>query len=291
MINGPVSIQWKEGAPAPVTTGINPAQAVLFNEAIYVGGGGSEENEYNRLDVYHPDTNRWDNAIQTPQKLFALAVVMSQLVIVGGKHRDGMFTNEVLALVNKTWKDHSRMPTARSNASATSYFGQSMMIVMGGWNGKIPLSTIELLDDTTGQWFRCDNLPLPLYYQRSVVVDDKLYVFGGNTTDKISKGVYCATLTTFLSSHQLKWQRLQDVPWGSSAAVCFNHKYLLAVGGKGEHNTVNVLKAITSWQCIGSLPIIKSHPAAVSLGNKVFVIGGRNKNDKSSSTVLIGNFQ
>ena len=276
-----------------MAAGRNPAQAVLLNGAIYVGGGGSEGNEYNRVDVYHPDTNRWDHsAIQTPNKLFSLAVVMSELVIVGGKGSDGTsFTNKVLVLENKTWKEHSRMPTARSNASAISCHGQSMLIVMGGWNGKFPLKTIELLDDTIGQWFKCNDLPLPLYYQRSVVVDDMLYVFGGNTTDKISKATYSATLTTFLSNHQLTWRHLKDVPWGSSAAVCFNEKYLLAVGGKGEHNTVYLLKDQTSWQCIGSLPIIQSHPAAVSLGNKIFVIGGRNKNDRSSSTVLIGTLQ
>ena len=88
----------------------------------------------------------------------------------------------------------------RENISAVSY--QSVMSVIGGKtarNGTVTtLSTTELLDSTTGQWFTCDDLPQPLACLQSVIVGDTLYTLGGSDDDdKASKAVYAASLYYF----------------------------------------------------------------------------------------------
>ena len=300
LLSGPVNIKWEEGAPAPVTSVGHTA--VLYNGVIYVGGGACYDNdddhdEY-KINIYHPDTNKWDNAIDTPHKGFTMTVLVDKLVIVGGNDRGPMrITSKLLTLQGGRWEDYSQMPTARWSAIVVSH--QSMMIVMGGVDdNRHTLSTTELLYSTTGQWVKCNDLPQALFCLQPVIVGDMLYTLGGGGTDgKDSKAVYGAPLHA-LSNHQLEWQQLADTPWTGSTAVSVNNKYLLAVGGGGEHDTVCVLKRekgsmITStlWESIGTLPKVHVFTSAVSLGNQIIVIGGDDEKSDSHNTVTIGTFQ
>ena len=292
LLSEPVNIKWEEGAPLPFATDAHTA--VLFNEAIYVGGGLCDNNDdICRINIYHPDTNKWDDAIDTPHKFFVITVLVDKLIIVGGISRvTDDITNKLLVLEHGQWKDYTQMPTARMLLSVVSH--QSLMIVMGGMNTEHALITTELLDSTTDQWFTCDDLPQPLAGLQSVIVGDTLYILGGAGDDvNESKAVYAAPLDA-LSSHQLKWQQLADTPWEASAAVSLNNKYLLAVGGDAVRDTVCVLKrekTSTSWESIGSLPTIHYSTSAVSLANQIIVIGGMDDKNSNHKTVTIGTFQ
>ena len=296
LLSGPVNIKWVEGAPAPVATFLHIA--VLYNGAIYVGGGMCDDNDLFKINIYHPDTNKWDDAINSPHAGFAMTVLVDKLIIVGGIVRTSGITNKLLTLQGGQWENYSQMPTARCTASAISH--QSMMIVMGGKNdNKHILSTTELLDSTTGQWFKCNDLPQPLRWLQSVIVGGLLYTLGGaNANNKNSKAVYAAPLHA-LSNHQLQWQQLADASWMASTAVSVNNKYFLAVGGGAEHDTLCVLKeekagsviTSTSWESIGTLPKVHHCTSAVSLGNQIIVIGGGDEKVDKHKTVTIGTFQ
>ena len=300
LLNGPVNIKWEEGAPAPVATTM--PKAVLYNGVIYVGGGMCDiSDDPFQMNIYHPDTNKWDDAIDTPYAGFAMIVLVDKLITVGGMIRESRkVTSKLLTLQDGQWEDYSQMPTARWWASAVSH--QSMMIVMGGMDDdKHKLSTTELLDSTTGQWFKCNDLPQPLYWLQSVIVGDMFYTMGGfgrENDNEISKVVYAAPLHA-LSNHQLEWQKLADIPWEGSTAVSVNNKYLLAVGGIADDDTVCVLKeekaglviTSTSWESIGTLPKMHMFSSAVSLGNQIIVIEGTDAEGDLQETVTIGTFQ
>ena len=134
---------------------------------------------------------------------------------------------------------------------------------------------------------------------QSVIVGGLLYTLvGGNDNNKDSMAVYAAPLHT-LSNHQLQWQQLSDTPWDGSTAVSVNNKYLLAVGGDAEHDTLCVLKiekassviTSTSWESIGTLPKVHVGTSAVSLDNQIIVIGGGDEEGQYHKTVTIGTFQ
>ena len=298
LLSGPVNIKWEEGAPVPVATAFHTA--VLYNGAIYVGGGSCEIiDDLYKIKIYHPDTNKWDDPINTPRYMFAMTVLVDKLIIVGGVVRGSeTITNKLLTLQGGQWEDYSQMPTARWWASAVSH--QSMMIVMGGRDDvKHNLGTTELLDSTTGQWFKCNDLPQPLDHLQPVIVGGLLYTLGGaNAFNEPTEAVYAAPLHA-LSNHQLQWQQLADITWCNSAAVSVNNKYLLAVGGDVEHDTVCVLKiekagsviTSTSWESIGTLPKVHYGTSAVSLGNQIIVIGGADEKAQYHKTVTIGTFQ
>ena len=300
LLSGPVNIKWEEGAPAPVASSYHTA--VLYNGAIYVGGGCSDHynlDDNYKINIYHPDTNKWDNTIDTPHAFFAMTVLVDKLIIVGGVIRgSGNMTNKLLTLRGGQWEYYSQMPTARCWVSAVSH--QSMMIVMGGMDkDSLVFSTTELLDSTTGQWVKCNDLPQPLACLQSVIVGDMLYTLGGQNADGLDSDVVYAAPLHALSNRQLEWQQLADIPWEASAAVSVNNKYLLAVGGYEERDTVCVLKrekagsmiTSTSWESIGTLPKVQIFTSAVSLGNQIIVIGGCDEKKDNHNTVTIGTFQ
>ena len=78
-----------------------------------------------------------------------------------------------------------------------------------------------------------------------------------------------------------------------------NNKYLLAVGGIADDDTVCVLKeekagsvlTFTSWESIETLPKMHKGTSAVSLGNQIIVIGGSDEKGDIHKTVTIGTFQ
>ena len=224
LLSGPLNMKWEEGAPAPVATSLHTA--VLYNGAIYVGGGASDAaDDYYKINIYHPDTNKWDDAINSPHAIFPMTVLMDKLIIVGGIDTgSAKTTDKLLTLQGDQWEDYSQMPTARWGASVVNH--QSMMIVMGGIdNDDHKLSTTDLLDSTTGQWFKCNDLPQPLFNLQSVIVGGLLYALAGaNDNNEASKAVYAAPLHD-LSNHQLQWHQLADTPWEASTAVSVNNKY------------------------------------------------------------------
>ena len=275
-----------------------------------MGGGLNDDDSFlYRVDVYHPDTNIW-NTIDTPHAVFAITVLMGKIVVVGGFTRsDEATTNKVLILESGQWKDYTQIPTARVGSTAISH--QSRMIVMGGNRyGNDTISTTEIFDGTTGQWFKCDDLPQVLMALQSVIVGDTLYVLGGAyADDSLSTAVYAAPLDT-LSSHQLKWQQLVDTPCGGSAAVGLSNKYVLAVGGKKKitkhndqdddddtelvaSNEVFTLNSTsTTWTLTTTIPVGVFNTAVLCDNNsRLVVIGGFIGDNKFTNKMWIGSFQ
>ena len=333
LFNGLVKIKSKEGTSLPVARIRH--SAVFHNGVIYVGGGSdTKKNPLFTVDIYHPDTDKWD-AMDTPHALFAMSVLKGKVVIVGGQTKKmlyfwgGSTTNKVLVLENREWKDYATMPTAR--LCATTVCHQSLMIVIGGYDGERMIASTELFDNSTSQWFKikCDNLQ-QLHSSQSLIIGDKLYVVGGISSDgTLSTSVYAACLDT-LYSHQLKWQRLVDTPGINSAAVGVNNKYVLAVGGLNEtdildgdtdsndydddddedsidndddiedeegtcYNKIFTLNSTsTTWSLTASVPQMKAIYAAVAFDNnnsRLVIIGGFDEKWKYADKVFIVSFQ
>ena len=283
-------MKWREVACSPVEcTG---RVAVSFNRAVYLGSGiGSKHGCLFRVDVYHPDKNKWGTAIPTTHGLFAMTVVKDQLLIAGGKTATDKAT-EMFFLVGNQWKHFNNLPSPRWGASAACY--QSLLIMVGGKVGKKspPLSSTDICDTTTGQWFRRSDIPLPLSFLQSVVLGNKIYILNGlSENDTASTAVYAASI----SDPELKWKRLEDTPWPDSVGVGLNDKYLLAVGGKEANCTVCVFNSMFTasaslWESIGVLPVMKTSPAVVGIDNMLVIVGGSLVTCKYSNTVHIATF-
>ena len=295
-------MKWKEKPLLPAYR--NAHTAVLLGGVVYIGGGyeGKKEASY-RLDAYNLATNQWIlPPIATQYCRFAMTVLNEKLVTAGGRTENHEVVKKVLVLDAGEWKSYSEMPTARSWATAVGY--HSTLIMIGGgvkvkdeWQR---ISTIEILDSTTGCWYTCDNLPSPHQQLKAAIMNDKLYLLGGFDEDlKPSSQVFVASLDT-LPAHQLNWRPAPDTPWCSSAPVVLYNKFLLTVGGRqpsdyaSQSSEVYALNPSTGqWKCLSNnLPGARSLMATVSMDDKMIVIGGMtNWNKEYSNNVWIGSFE
>ena len=270
--------------------------AVWLNGLVYVGGGieaGYKESYI--INCYDPVNDSWSSSINTTYSYFAMTTLNNKLVTAGGWDRSDKRTAQVLTLDAGQLKDHSKMITSRSHATAAGHHG--MLIITGGVDDNYKtLSSTELFDSNNGQWYKCSDLPQPHYKLQSVIVDNMLYLLGGINKNGYSPAVSTAPLDT-LSTHQLKWNTHQDTPWGCSAPVSVNGTHLLIVGGyKGTGGKTTVTsdihklnKASHSWEAIGHIPSARCRSAAVSTAdNRLIVIGGVNDKNEITSTVWIG---
>ena len=296
------TVKWKELAPLPVCRTAHTA--VLLGGVVYVGGGfegtsGNDRQDCFRLDVYNLTTNQWSSSpITTPYCLFAITVLDDKLVTAGGATKNDEVVKKVLVLNAGQWEDYSEMPTARYCATAVGY--HSMLIVVGGETDEwTVVSTTELLDTTNGCWCTCNNLPSPHLQLKAAIMNDKLYLLGGANKDvKSSPQVFVASLDT-LSTHQLNWQSSPNTPWCYCTPVVLYNKFLLTVGGREQSHRSSQTREVYAlnpstgqWKHLTNIPVARSFPAVVSMGDEMIVIGGMtNKNREYSNSVWIGVFE
>ena len=285
-----MNIKWEEGAPAPVKC--TDHTAVWLNRLVYVGGGYEAGVGAYTINCYDPVRNSWSSPINTPYCLFAMTKLNNKLLIAGGRDKSYKVTNQLLTMDDGQLKNYTKMTIARSTAAAAGH--QGMLIITGGYDddkGK-RLSSTELFDSTNGQWYTCSNLPQPLSWPQSVIIDNILYLLGGVNKDySDSPAVFTASLDN-LSRHQMKWNTHQHTPWYCSAPVSFDGTQLLMLGGKkGFTSTSDVHKlnmVSQSWEVIGNIPSARHSSAAVSTADRVIVIGGYNDKRNHTNTVWIG---
>jgi len=129
-----------------------------------------------------------------------------------------------------------------------------------------------------------------------VIIDNILYLLGGNNQDDMSPVVFTAPLDT-LSSHQLKWSSQQDTPWYHSVPVSIQGRLLLTVGGVKKTGSdyvptsdIHMFNKVShSWEVIGRIPSARKGPAVVSVAdNKIVVVGGHDDKIPFTNTVWIG---
>ena len=271
--------------------------AVWLNGLVYVGGGYETGGWASYIiNCYDPVNNSWSSPINTPYSWFAMTTLNNKLLIAGGLDESYKGTNQILTMDAGQLKNYTKMITARSHATATGH--QGMLIITGGSDDKDKtLSSTELFDSSNGRWYVTNDLPQPRYDLQSVIVDNILYLLGGRNKDnKVSPTVFTAPLDT-LSTHQLKWNTLQDTPWCRSAPVSVYGTHLLIVGGSKKigdkfactSDVYKLNKVSHSWEAIGHIPSARDASAAVSTAdNRVIVIGGENDKGKYTNTVWIG---
>jgi len=266
--------------------------AVLCDGKVYIGGGYEVGRPLYRIDVYTPANNSWSPSINTTYYYFSMTTLNNQLITAGGRDRSDKVTNKIFSLDGDHLKEYTRMITPRWLTTAAGHKGT--MIITGGRDDQYrKLSTTELFDSNTGQWYTTSNLPLPHSGLHSVIIDNILYLLGGSKQDGMSPVVFSAPLDT-LSSHQLKWSLQQDTPWCHSVPVSIQGRHLLTVGGVKKIGssyvcTSNIHMFNKVWEFIGQIPSARSVPAVVSIAdNKIVVVGGYDNKVHCTNTVWIG---
>ena len=293
-----MSIKWKQGPSSPV--GRVGHTVVKLNELLYVGGGAETGMRPSyRIDTYNINTNSWCSPpLNTPYHFFGMASLNDSLILVGGKD-DTIFrraTNKVFKLENNNQlKEYTRMTVARYHMAAEG--NENMLIIAGGVDdNRVVLMSTEVFDSATGQWYACSNLPHPIFWVQTSIIDNTMYIMSGRDRHKYpTPAMFTAPLNT-LSTHQLTWTASQDTPRSRATPVCIKEQ-LVIMGGLNEQgndlvHTADIFmlnKSTDNWEFTGYIPLSRCVATAINITSKeMIVIGGVNERGHPTNSVWIG---
>ena len=284
----------RRNAPWRMTRGA----AVAHGSVGYFSSLGSHD-----VFAYDSEKDDWSKLPECPQRDFGLAVINNLLTAVGGLSSGPFsYTNRLVSFNGSKWVTiFPPMPTKRDWLAVIS--AQNYLIAAGGGVGIAEtLSTVEVMNIATREWYTAASLPEPVYRMLATVCGGRLYLLGGG--DKIYRlthAVFTCTLDSLLHSchppsqtppHTNEagvWQRIAHVPMTYSTCTTLNGR-VLAVGGRDSHGTrtadVYMYNADSdSWPLVGHMSTARSECLVVGLRDCIIAVGG------SSSSVEVGYLQ
>jgi len=194
----PNTDSWTTLAPKP--TVLTGGPATVYNGEVYLFGGGynydgkDEPNDYNVVEAYNPATNSWRFVTNMPKMVGrpGVATVGQKAYLIGGYLLDEKrFSGEIMTFDFQTelWDTNSCEPLAACRIHASVYSSAAPVVdgkifLIGGIEGDSAnhgaSRKVDIYDTVTNKWQAGPSLPLPLDNHLSVVLDNKIYVIGGN---------------------------------------------------------------------------------------------------------------
>ena len=188
------------------------------------------------------------------------------------------------------------------------------------------LSSVEVMNTENKVWSQVASLPEATPSLVAAHCGDQLYFLGGRNDDGSMNSVFTCSIQSLVKSsfvvpaleedlresavkspnigseEKLKqqasenpvWRRVADVPVLRSTCVAINNE-LFATGGRTStyHPSADIYcysLLEDSWQVAGQMPTARSMCIAVSVMNKLVVIGGLKEEDKPTDVMEIGTF-
>ena len=276
-----LKLTWKTRRNAP--------REMMRGAAVAHGSVGYFSSYYSH-DVFAYDSEKddWSKLPECPQRDFGLAVINNLLTAVGGEPSglfSGDYTNRLVSFSGSKWVTvFPPMPTKRRWLTVIS--AQNYLIAAGGEGERGFLSTVEVMNIATREWYTAASLPEPVFNMSATVCGGRLYLLGGYST----RAVFTCTLDSLLHSchppsqtppHTNEagvWQRIADVPMEWSTCTTLNGR-VLAVGGWDSHGTstgdVYMYNADSdSWPLVGHMPRGQSRCLVVGLRDCIIAVGG-----------------
>ena len=262
-------------------SGVMGAQVVVIGGNMYIGGGRATGGDYKVLE-YTIQGGQW-REIETPVKLFGMAVVNNQLIIVGGWKVGPTNGVWVLDNVSGTWTQPlPAMPTARDLPSAMGY--KRWVLVVGGDEKRC----VEVLDTISKQWYRAPPLPSDATRPSLTMMEDTLYVVWEYFAISISIPMLISDAMsqspvsdTSNGPKPIKWQPLPNTPTKWPTITALNGS-LVAMGGDPSPSTIAMyLPQTEQWLKVAELLTLCYHCTCAFFPEteKLMVIGGEDENE------------
>ena len=270
----------------PIKMGIT-VQSVVIGDTVYVGGG-SADNDRDRCTVMKLEQDQWTKLLEYTAMWFAMTSLANRLVLVGGHNpRSKKCTNQLAVFESGEWTHpYPPMNIARYSSTAVSF--NNHIIVAGGEDDKVRISSVEVLDVASRRWYIAQSLPNPRSDLKSTLIGNTLYLMGECDQTRATKTVYYVDLDELIAKALSNldtptlWQTLQEVPLMLSAPLSIGRS-LLAVGGADDRfnssSSIHLYQPDTRrWVKVGDLPTTRFWcTCSVLPSGEVIVAGGQTK--------------
>ena len=272
-------------------------ESVIIQEMMYVGGGSvSSTNNTFIVMTYNIISQEWSQLSQYTAHRFAVTVIHNKLTLVGGCDRNLRDTNAlgVWDANGRKWtRPYTPMSTPHYDSSAVVY--RQWLIVAGGWSGVTNLSSVEVLDISSNQWYRGPSTPVPWSCMRSAVVGDTWYLMGGFDTERTDK-MYSVSLSVLISrinyTSERIWNTISSLGICYSVPVCMEESLLAVDGSKSQSvECVSTILRYTpdsdgQWTEVGQLPMPLHDSICTVTSNSCILAAGGSLSQK----LCIGSF-
>lgn len=319
-------LKWEKMAPAPVPR--LDGAAIQINNLLYVFAGyGTIDYVHSHVDVYNFTDNTWSGRFDMPKKMahshLGMVTDGRYIYIVNGQYgpqcRGATTHTFVLDTETKIWSSMPSLPFPRYAPATTLWRGR--IHVMGGSKEDRHTTSIDhwslAVKDghaLESEWHTETPIPRGGPHRSCLVVDDRLYVIGGQEGDFMAKPgspiFKCSRRNevvygdVYMLDNEMKWKQLPSLPKPNShiefAWAIVNNSIVLAGGTTEKHPVtkkmvlngevfqfnLNTLK----WFIIGKLPFrVKTTLVGFWEGWFYFTSGQRDKGpDNPSPKKVIG---
>lgn len=321
LLNPKAKLKWKRCADLP--NAMIFGQAVTVKDTVYFGSGTSTLGEISdcphKILKYSVQQDRWCPLTDCPVVGFGMGCYRGELVLVGGAYasqNEGAgspfaLTGDVHLLddTHQQWKK-SLPPLLKARMLPTVVSHTHGLVAVGGIvldaTHDLCLSSVEVYNGESNQWYLADPLPLACIGMTSAVVGDTCYLLGGFTDtdfDQPTSQTFSTSLSGMVQDAMGKdglvngsldehgsqvWTQLLDAPRYAATAANFGNS-LLTLGGTDERlehksGALHVFSPLTnSWIRIEDIPVSCFASAVTKLpGGDLLIIGGMGHDEEDA---------
>lgn len=277
----PTASRWSEISALPA--GRSSMAAAVYEGAIYVIAGQTQEGVTGAVVRYRPSPGGWETLAEKPTPVSDVrGVVLGERIFVpGGKDRGGKPVNTFEAYsprINQ-WSSLAPLPAALSGYALAGYEGR--LYLFGGWDGAAYSAAVYQYDPVANTWKTLSPLPTPRAFAIAALVESKIYVVGGFDGQQALRDVLVYFPQRDLSGDH-PWENRAPLPegrYGMGSASLANYIYL--VGGVNGPQSSAALASIQyhtlgdRWATFGTPPSpVGLNPAVIALDTRLHVLGG-----------------
>ncbi|MDE0468583.1 MAG: hypothetical protein OYL97_16150 [Candidatus Poribacteria bacterium] len=298
---------WEQVTELPISRFGNAAAAV--DGRIYIIGGydrqknlGGRAPALSIVDVYDTQTNTWHTVanMPTPRVDVRTAVFSNEIYVFGGYDRKGprgtrrnKKTVEMYDTRTDAWVKKRDMPSFRIYFTTVVVDGKIYVIggkVEGPFNPK-SINLVEIYDPLTNTWEKRADMPTARALTDAVVVDDKVYVLGGQKTWMALNipGLFVRSIEEYNPKTDT-WRQLPEMSmfkgWFSTVAVDNEIYTIGGINNEIKHTgDVDVYNPITNkWRKVEPMTFVRTTMPVVVKGT-IYVLGGIQAGPKFSPIV------
>ncbi len=149
----------------PIKMGTS-VQSVVIGNTVYVGGGHAGKDR----TVMKLEQDQWTKLPEYTSKYFAMTSLANRLVLVGGRDpRNNKRINQLAVFESGEWTNpYPPMNISRSSSIAVSF--NNHIIVAGGYDDEVRISSVEVLDVASKKWYIAQSLPNPRTEMKSTLI-------------------------------------------------------------------------------------------------------------------------
>lgn len=241
----PLKDDWERKADMPTLR--SGSVTALMGDRIYVMGGGFKQLNgqfrfLTTVEIYDPATDSWEEGpdLLMPHDYPAVAILDGYIYVLGGHHPDatkagpktdpGFDFCERLNPEKGVWEEVAPLQQPRFALAAAVIDGN--LLTMGGVaftpDGFNNFTLVERYDPARNCWTFMDRytLPWPAAGLGACTLNNRLYIFGGYSTDNIHNRA------AYFDANSGAWQRLPDMPAPRAAmGVATWERNIYLIGG------------------------------------------------------------